>query len=232
MGQRRAASPPPARHRTQAEVDAAICRLMLPILPYTGPGPSTLEDAAEASATALADALPTEQVVPTTSTRRRLAEPRAASWALAASADGTPTDPPPAYDDLYGRPASPPRRRSLSFFPSSHLLSPSSSSPASTPSTSTSTSPTDSEFSWTRRPSAQLERLDSGYGSLASTRSRERRGSCASVREGAHDDEGGAAGERKKPGMLKKVGRALSRELQRPWSHVDENALGYASLFG
>ena len=213
MGQRRVASPPSPRHRTQAEVDAAICRLMLPILPYMGPGTSTLEDATEASDTALADALPAERAVvepaPTSSssTRRRLAEPSAASWTLTSSALDTPTDPPPAYDDLYGRPAPAPRRRSLSFFPSSHP----STSPATTPSSSTSTSPTDSEFSWTRRPSAQLERLDSGYGSLASTRSRESRGSCASVREGELE-QGGAAAERKKAGVLKKVGRALGRE--------------------
>ncbi|GAA5935809.1 hypothetical protein JCM3775_007335 [Rhodotorula graminis] len=235
MGHRRAASPPRARHRTQAEVDAAVCRLMLPVLPYMGPGTSTLEDAAEANAAALVDALPAEPVAPppsSSSTRRRLDEPSAASWTLTSSTLDTPTDPPPAYDDLYGRPAPPPRRRSLSFFPSTHPLSPSSSSPASTPFSSTSTSPTDSEFSWTRRPSAQLERLDSGYGSLASTRSRERRGSCASVPEGGSHDEGGIAGERKKLGVLKKVGRALSRELQRPWSHVNENALGHASLFG
>ncbi|GAA5843538.1 hypothetical protein JCM9279_000786 [Rhodotorula babjevae] len=234
MGQRRTASPPAPRRRTQAEVDAAICRLMLPILPYMGPGTSTLEDAADASVAALADALPTDEPPPTSSspsTRRRLAEPTAASWTLSSSVLDTPTDPPPAYDDLYGRPAPAPRRRSLSFFTSTHPAS-SSSSPATTPSSSTSTSPTDSDFSWPRRPSAQLERLDSGYGSLASTRSRESRGSCASVRDGAHGDEGGTAGERKKPGVLKKVSRALGRELTRPWSHVDENTLGYASLFG
>lgn len=237
MGQGRPATPPPStpwpsqpRRRTPAEVDAAVVRLMLPVLPYTGTGTMTVEDAAaeEARAAELADARPEGvpqpgggvELTSPASSRRRFAEPSPASWLRYSSSTSTTHDtPPPSYDDLYGPPpsaAAPPRRRTFSFFSSSslssssHQISQSSSaltSLASTPPSSAAPSPTDSGFSWVDdgRPSAQLRRLDSGYSSVASSsRSRGRRGSCASVQEG--DEEG------KKPSMLKRVGRTLTRE--------------------
>merc|ERR1719440_853856 len=256
MGQGRPATPPPStpwpsqpRRRTPAEVDAAVVRLMLPVLPYTGTGTMTVEDAAEeARAAELADARPEGvpqpgggvELTSPASSRRRFAEPSPASWLRYSSSTSTTHDtPPPSYDDLYGPPpsaAAPPRRRTFSFFSSSslssssHQISQSSSaltSLASTPPSSAAPSPTDSGFSWVDdgRPSAQLRRLDSGYSSVASSsRSRGRRGSCASVQEG--DEEG------KKPSMLKRVGRTLTRELSRPWTNVEGDQLGYASLFG
>ncbi|GAA6055331.1 hypothetical protein JCM3770_005289 [Rhodotorula araucariae] len=227
--------PPPSGapvHRPQ--LDNAIVRLLLPILPYTGK--STLNDdsarASTANLVARADERPAA-LSPSPSARRRAMDPSPASWVLPVSRPSTSSaygpdhePPPPAYEALY-----PPvrRARSLSFRPPAESRSSGSAHTphppacASSPSTAPCTVSTD-ERRWTRRPHARSSprSFDSGYDSTAGGSGRagdEDR--CGGGAGGAAPVEGAAEGaaaatEQPRPGMLKRMGRTLSRERTSP----------------
>ncbi|BGP48691.1 hypothetical protein JCM10450v2_004567 [Rhodotorula kratochvilovae] len=236
-------------HRPQ--LDSAIARLMLPILPYSGAGTFTTEDAASASTADLVacaeHAPPAAAISPSPTARRRFTDPTPASWVVpaprpstssACAADAGYDTPPPAYEALY-----PPARRarSLSSSPAAHTSS--RFAPASAPAPpSYAPAPTTGvdESPWGTRPTPRSapRSFDSGYASVAGGSGSGTRGGddgcpVQGAAEGRAGGEDGAPQQRR-PGVLKRMGRTISREFSRPWAHPGPDQLGwmgYSAMF-